>query len=65
MHWIYPSVGGGIFAFGIGSIGDITFTLVIDTYHEVCASTLILRQDHALTYHTAYCRSLCGSSFHS
>lgn len=36
MHWIYPSIGGAFFAFGLGANGDITFTLVIDTYREVC-----------------------------
>lgn len=35
MHWIYPSVGGAFFAFGLGAMGEITFTLVIDTYREV------------------------------
>ncbi|KAF4966919.1 hypothetical protein FSARC_5452 [Fusarium sarcochroum] len=32
MHWIYPSIGGAFFAFGLGAMGDITFTFVIDTY---------------------------------
>lgn len=36
MHWIYPSIGGAFFAFGLGANGDISFTLVIDTYREVC-----------------------------
>jgi hypothetical protein len=35
MHWIYPSVGGAIFGFGLGSIGDATLTLVIDSYRDV------------------------------
>jgi len=35
MHWIYPSVGGALFAFGLGSIGDASFTLIIDSYREV------------------------------
>ncbi|KAJ5480752.1 hypothetical protein N7539_006646, partial [Penicillium diatomitis] len=35
MHWIYPSVGGALFAFGLGSIGDATLTLVIDSYREI------------------------------
>lgn len=35
MHWIYPSVGGAFFAFGLGSIGDATLTLVIDSYRDV------------------------------
>lgn len=35
MHWIYPSVGGALFGFGLGSIGDAVLTLVIDSYPEV------------------------------
>lgn len=35
MHWIYPSIGGAIMAFGLGSIGDIAITVVIDAYKEV------------------------------
>ncbi|KAJ4256864.1 hypothetical protein NW762_008960 [Fusarium torreyae] len=35
MHWIYPSIGGAFFAFGLGAMGDITFTFVIDTYRPV------------------------------
>ena len=35
MHWIYPSVGSAFFAFGLGAIGDISFTLIIDTYRPV------------------------------
>lgn len=35
MKWIYPSVGGGIFGFGVGSICDISLALVIDSYREV------------------------------
>ncbi|KAG8169488.1 hypothetical protein KVR01_000233 [Diaporthe batatas] len=27
MHWIYPSIGGGLFAFGLGAIGDAALTL--------------------------------------
>ncbi|KAF4990479.1 hypothetical protein FDECE_14363 [Fusarium decemcellulare] len=41
MHWIYPSIGGALFAFGIGSNGDITFTLVIDSYHELTAEAFV------------------------
>ncbi|KAK1593449.1 major facilitator superfamily domain-containing protein [Colletotrichum navitas] len=37
MHWIFPSIGGALFAFGLGANGDITFTLVIDTYKELTA----------------------------
>lgn len=35
MHWIYPSIGGAMFAFGLGSYGDIAFTFVIDSYRDV------------------------------
>ncbi|KAH6876545.1 major facilitator superfamily domain-containing protein [Thelonectria olida] len=41
MHWIYPSVGGALFAFGLGANGDITFTLVIDTYRELTAEAFV------------------------
>jgi hypothetical protein len=40
MHWIYPSIGGAFFGFGLGSIGDATLTLVIDSYRDVCLSRL-------------------------
>ncbi|KAF9886871.1 hypothetical protein FE257_010994 [Aspergillus nanangensis] len=35
MHWIFPSVGGALFGFGLGSISDACLTLVIDSYVEV------------------------------
>ncbi|KAF5986294.1 major facilitator superfamily transporter [Fusarium coicis] len=41
MHWIYPSLGGAFFAFGLGANGDITFTLIIDTYRELVAEAFI------------------------
>ncbi|KAH7133684.1 major facilitator superfamily domain-containing protein [Dactylonectria macrodidyma] len=41
MHWIYPSIGGAFFAFGLGANGDITFTLVIDTYRELTAEAFV------------------------
>ncbi|KAF4449509.1 putative HOL1-like protein [Fusarium austroafricanum] len=41
MHWIYPSLGGAFFAFGLGANGDITFTLIIDTYRELTAEAFI------------------------
>ncbi|KAJ4004801.1 hypothetical protein NW752_009533 [Fusarium irregulare] len=41
MHWIYPSIGGAFFAFGLGANGDMTFTLVIDTYRELTAEAFI------------------------
>lgn len=37
MHWIYPSIGGVFFGFGLGSISDAALTLVIDSYREVCS----------------------------
>ncbi|KAK8069997.1 major facilitator superfamily transporter [Apiospora phragmitis] len=42
MHWIYPSIGGAFFAFGLGSYGDIAFTLVIDTYRDLVAEAFVL-----------------------
>ncbi|KAB5515362.1 major facilitator superfamily domain-containing protein [Coniochaeta sp. 2T2.1] len=41
MDWIYPSVGGALFAFGLGGMADIAFTLVIDTYRELTAEAFI------------------------
>ncbi|KAJ0362114.1 hypothetical protein COL154_006424 [Colletotrichum chrysophilum] len=41
MHWIYPSIGGAFFAFGLGANGDITFTLLIDTYRELTAEAFV------------------------
>ena len=35
MHWIYPSIGGALFGFGLGSISDAALTLVIDSYRDV------------------------------
>ncbi|KAJ5090617.1 MFS general substrate transporter [Penicillium argentinense] len=35
MHWIYPSVAGALFGFGLGSIGDAALTLVIDSYRDI------------------------------
>ncbi|CAL5873661.1 uncharacterized protein PFLUO_LOCUS7943 [Penicillium psychrofluorescens] len=35
MHWIYPSVGGALFGFGLGSISDAALTLVIDSYRDI------------------------------
>ncbi|KAI8284272.1 hypothetical protein K4K56_010192 [Colletotrichum sp. SAR 10_98] len=32
MHWVYPSIGGALFAFGMSSMMDVSFTIVIDTY---------------------------------
>ncbi|KAM5352835.1 hypothetical protein ACJ41O_005557 [Fusarium nematophilum] len=41
MHWIYPSIGGALFAFGLGAMGDITFTFVIDTYRPLTAEAFV------------------------
>ncbi|KAH7043919.1 major facilitator superfamily domain-containing protein [Macrophomina phaseolina] len=41
MHWIYPSVGGALFAFGLGAIGDAAFTLVIDAYRPLTAEAFV------------------------
>ncbi|QGA18659.1 hypothetical protein EYB26_006344 [Talaromyces marneffei] len=35
MHWIYPSIGGAFFGFGLGCIGDVSLTLVIDSYRNL------------------------------
>ncbi|KAJ6017803.1 MFS general substrate transporter [Penicillium sp. IBT 35674x] len=35
MHWIYPSIAGVFFGFGLGSISDAALTLVIDSYREI------------------------------
>ncbi len=35
MHWIYPSIGGAFFGFGLGSIGDQSLTIIIDSYRDV------------------------------
>ncbi|KXJ90344.1 major facilitator superfamily domain-containing protein [Microdochium bolleyi] len=41
MHWIYPSVGGAFFAFGLGANGDIVFTFVIDSYRDLVAEAFV------------------------
>ncbi|OQD84414.1 hypothetical protein PENANT_c013G09708 [Penicillium antarcticum] len=35
MHWIYPSVAGALFGFGLGSIGDAALVLVMDSYQDI------------------------------
>ncbi|KAJ5631443.1 MFS general substrate transporter [Penicillium longicatenatum] len=35
MHWIYPSIAGVFFGFGLGGISDAALTLVIDSYREI------------------------------
>lgn len=44
MHWIYPSVGGALFGFGLGSIGDASLTLVIDSYRDVKTAPFVFVQ---------------------
>jgi hypothetical protein len=34
-HWIYPSIGGALFGFGMASMIDISCTIVIDIYQSV------------------------------
>ena len=46
MHWIYPSIGGALFGFGFSAIGDICFTMVIDTYYEVRCGFRALKALH-------------------
>ncbi|KAK6200852.1 hypothetical protein LQW54_009435 [Pestalotiopsis sp. IQ-011] len=41
MHWIYPSIGGALFAFGFGSTGTVAFTLLIDSYRELTAEVFV------------------------
>ncbi|KAF4537473.1 MFS transporter [Lasiodiplodia theobromae] len=41
MHWIYPSLGGAFFAFGLGAIGDAAFTLVIDAHRPLTADAFV------------------------
>ncbi|KAL3447794.1 major facilitator superfamily domain-containing protein [Aspergillus insuetus] len=35
MHWVWPSIGGALFGFGLGSISDAALTLVIDSYRDI------------------------------
>ncbi|KAF4151313.1 hypothetical protein CNMCM6936_007647 [Aspergillus lentulus] len=35
LHWIWPSIAGALFGFGLGSIGDAALTLVIDSYRDI------------------------------
>ncbi|KAI1078608.1 major facilitator superfamily transporter [Whalleya microplaca] len=41
LHWIYPSIGGACFAFGLGAGGDIAFTFVIDSYRDLVAEAFV------------------------
>ncbi|KAK0392282.1 hypothetical protein NLU13_1778 [Sarocladium strictum] len=40
-HWIFPNIGGGMFTFAMGSIIDMSFTLIIDTYTEATAEAFV------------------------
>ncbi|KAJ3531288.1 hypothetical protein NM208_g8946 [Fusarium decemcellulare] len=42
LHWIYPSIGGALFSFGMGSMMDVSCTIVIDTYQSVTAEAFVL-----------------------
>ncbi|PWI71494.1 hypothetical protein PCL_11588 [Purpureocillium lilacinum] len=41
LHWIYPSIGGALFSFGYGAVGDIAFTLVLDAFPNVFAQSFV------------------------
>lgn len=41
MHWIYPSIGGALYAFGMGSVGEVAFTLLVDSYRDVSVNVPI------------------------
>ncbi|KAF4873536.1 putative MFS-type transporter [Colletotrichum siamense] len=41
MHWVYPSIGGALFAFGMSSMMDVSFTIVIDTYKAGTAESFV------------------------
>ncbi|PKX89624.1 putative MFS transporter [Aspergillus novofumigatus IBT 16806] len=40
LHWIWPSIAGALFGFGLGSISDAALTLVIDSYRDVSVAFL-------------------------
>jgi hypothetical protein len=64
MHWIYPSVGGGLFAFGLGAIGDAVFTMILDTYEGVSLPDSTPQADINETRETlTHCSQLAGSCF--
>ncbi|EED14247.1 MFS transporter, putative [Talaromyces stipitatus ATCC 10500] len=42
MHWILPSIGGALFGFGLGSIGDAALTLVLDSYPEIVSDAMTI-----------------------
>ncbi|KAH8649971.1 major facilitator superfamily domain-containing protein [Xylariales sp. PMI_506] len=41
MHWSVPAVAGGIFGFGVGSITDISLTLLVDSYRAITGEAFI------------------------
>lgn len=41
MHWIYPSVGGALFGFGLGAFGDTVLTYVIDSYRNITGEAFV------------------------
>lgn len=41
MHWIYPSIGGALFGFGLGAFGDTCLTYVIDSYRDVTGEAFV------------------------
>ncbi|KAF5713162.1 hypothetical protein FGLOB1_4135 [Fusarium globosum] len=40
-HWIYPSIGGAMFGFGMASMIDISCTIIIDIYQTLTAEAFI------------------------
>ncbi|CEI67739.1 unnamed protein product [Fusarium venenatum] len=40
-HWIYPSIGGALFGFGMASMIDISCTIIIDIYQNLTAEAFI------------------------
>lgn len=41
-HWILPAVGIGLFSFGMGALGDATFTFCIDSYRELTGEAFVM-----------------------
>ncbi|UNI16979.1 hypothetical protein JDV02_003361 [Purpureocillium takamizusanense] len=41
LHWVCPSIGAAMFAFGMGSIMDVACTVVIDTYQNATAESFV------------------------
>lgn len=64
MHFIFLSIGSAVFVFGFGAISDMTFTLVIDSFPNVCVSLLpaliCQRECGMLTFRTACLPDVCG-----